>query len=315
MNKLSYILENITNFFWWLSVTDKDVIKQCAVREQIIYSIKGQIILLVAIFGSFSGGYAIFTITKISIYSIFFGVLWGWLILSIDRLLVSSYKKSRYAHGFEKFIHNTIKPLTLRLPIAIVLGLLISIPLVLKIFQPEIDKKWSNIYIGEKSNTYIGEKEVKLKNKINNYKIRLDTITKRISTLKPMMVTKPKVIKVNGKDVFTTTTEPVDLKGHMNYLNQLRDEEKLLGDSLKKFDVDFNLLSDALKTKMDTESPSFGERYLLLQDLLIEKQHLKRIYDLVILFVILVELLPILVKIMGDPTEYDRRLEEKDIFS
>jgi hypothetical protein len=123
----------ITDFFITCSGANKQILKECP-TERIKFVGIGATIFLTALLASISGGYAIyFTFNSLAV-SIAFGVLWGFIIFNLDRYIVSSIKKTG----------NILKEFLTALPrflIAIVLGITISKPLEIKLFDGSITKK------------------------------------------------------------------------------------------------------------------------------------------------------------------------------
>ena len=98
----------------------------------------GGIVLFTAIFATLSAGYAMFTIFENLWISAGFAVLWGLMILNLDRYIVSSIKKTGTWW-------NQILMAIPRLILATFLGIIISKPLELKIFEKEVNKQLNTI--------------------------------------------------------------------------------------------------------------------------------------------------------------------------
>ena len=98
----------------------------------------GGIVLFTAVFATLSAGYAIFTIFDNIWAALGFGVLWGLMIFNLDRYIVSSIKKTGTWW-------NQILMSVPRLILATFLGIIISKPLELKIFEKEVNKQLNTI--------------------------------------------------------------------------------------------------------------------------------------------------------------------------
>ncbi len=98
----------------------------------------GAIVLFTAVFATLSAGYAMFTVFDHLWAAIGFGVLWGLMIFNLDRYIVSSIKKTGSAW-------NQVLMAIPRLILAIFLGIIISKPLELKIFEKEVNKQLNTI--------------------------------------------------------------------------------------------------------------------------------------------------------------------------
>ena len=98
----------------------------------------GGIVLFTAVFATLSAGYAMFTVFDDIWISVGFAVLWGLMILNLDRYIVSSIKKTGTWW-------NQILMAIPRLILAAFLGIIISKPLELKIFEKEVNKQLNTI--------------------------------------------------------------------------------------------------------------------------------------------------------------------------
>lgn len=98
----------------------------------------GGIVLFTAIFATLSAGYAMFTVFDNIWASTGFGILWGLMIFNLDRYIVSSIKKTGTWW-------NQILMAIPRLILATFLGIIISKPLELKIFEKEVNKQLNTI--------------------------------------------------------------------------------------------------------------------------------------------------------------------------
>jgi len=98
----------------------------------------GAIVLFTAIFATLSAGYAMYTVFDNIWASVGFGILWGLMIFNLDRYIVSSIKKTGTWW-------NQILMSIPRLILATFLGIIISKPLELKIFEKEVNKQLNTI--------------------------------------------------------------------------------------------------------------------------------------------------------------------------
>lgn len=98
----------------------------------------GGIVLFTAVFATLSAGYAMFTIFDNLWAATGFAVLWGLMIFNLDRYIVSSIKKTGSWW-------NQILMAIPRLILATFLGIIISKPLELKIFEKEVNKQLNTI--------------------------------------------------------------------------------------------------------------------------------------------------------------------------
>ncbi len=122
------------NFLWWCAGAHQDLLKQHP-SEHSKYSGLGGVILATFILAGLSAGYAIYTIFGNWIWTIAFSIIWGLIIFNFDRFLVSTMRK--YGVSRRKQFWMAVP----RIALAILIGITIARPLELKIFEKEIDTK------------------------------------------------------------------------------------------------------------------------------------------------------------------------------
>ena len=123
-------MSKVKQFFWFCSGAYQSLLEKCPSESDKYVGIGGTV-LFTGIFAFISGGYAIYTVFHSWWLFIVFGLLWGGMIFNLDRYIVSSLRK-------ENKFWNELKMAIPRILLAILLALVISKPLELKIFEPEI---------------------------------------------------------------------------------------------------------------------------------------------------------------------------------
>lgn len=126
----------INRFFWFFAGSDSAILKRCSVAEKTKHFGIGATVLITAMIAIISGMYAIQTLIESQIWSVFFGVFWGFVILNIDRLLVSTMRKDVNDNKWKEAIHAIP-----RLLLAIVIAIVISKPVEVKILENQIEKQ------------------------------------------------------------------------------------------------------------------------------------------------------------------------------
>ncbi|MFD0750959.1 DUF4407 domain-containing protein [Mucilaginibacter calamicampi] len=135
-------MDKITRFFWFCSGAQVDILKKYPVEHNKYVGI-GATIFFTALFASLSGGYAMYFVFNGDAFAvgfaILFGLLWGTAIFNMDRYIVSSINK-------EGSTNQQILQASPRILLAIMIGIVISRPLELKIFDKEIRQKLKSAY-------------------------------------------------------------------------------------------------------------------------------------------------------------------------
>ena len=125
------------NFLWWCAGVNKDVLRQCP-TEWAKYAGMGGTIFSTACMAALSGGYAISYVFDNTIVSVLFGLFWGFVIIfNLDRLIVNTM----YSDGEVTISWQEFKSGLPRILLAIFLGVVISTPLEMKIFEDRINSR------------------------------------------------------------------------------------------------------------------------------------------------------------------------------
>jgi len=136
-------MKKVTRFFWFCSGAHIDTLKKYPIEHNKYVGI-GATIFFTALFASLSGGYAMYFVFSGSTFAvgfaILFGLIWGTAIFNMDRYIVSSINK-------EGSTNQQILQASPRILLAIMIGVVISRPIELKIFDKEIRQKLKNAYI------------------------------------------------------------------------------------------------------------------------------------------------------------------------
>jgi len=121
----------IKNLFFWLSGAGTDTLESCPGWEQRKYVAFGATVLVPCLFAFIASAYAISTLTAdpLVIYAV--AAVWSFIILSIDRALLASYRP--FQSWFRK-----LGQFSLRFAVALLMGITIAHPLVLLLFRDTI---------------------------------------------------------------------------------------------------------------------------------------------------------------------------------
>lgn len=126
----------INEFLWLCAGVNKKQIRQCP-TEYAKYAGQGGLILFTGLMAALSGGYAFYTIFSSARLAFAFGLFWGLLIFNLDRFIVNTM----YTDGKHTISGQELKAGLPRIIIAIFLGIVISTPLELKIFEDRIESQ------------------------------------------------------------------------------------------------------------------------------------------------------------------------------
>jgi hypothetical protein len=307
-------LSLIYSFFCWCSGARLYILKQCPSDFNKYYGI-GVIVFLTGIMASLSGGYAIFTVFRSIWISLVFGLLWGFLIFSIDWYIVSSLRKHQ----------NKLKELAMAFPrfvLAILIAIVVSMPLKLKLFEREIeqqilfDQQQSVIDYQKLVSTEFNDIErlenenIILRDEISKKETQRNTLFSMIvdeaEGLSPTRaIGKGPVYREKKSEYDKVDSELASLRVQNNkiidenniYLQQLRDRRE-------------QVISEAQVT--NRESDGFLARLEAMDSLTMGNQSIKLASLFIIFLFITIESAPIIVKLLSERGPYDDMIEAEE---
>lgn len=122
------------NFLWWCAGAHQELLRKYP-SEHSKYAGIGGVILATFVLAALAGGYAVYSVFGNWLWTAVFAVIWGLIIFNFDRFLVSTMRKYGVTKG------QQLRMAIPRLFLALLIGVTIARPLELKIFEKEIDVK------------------------------------------------------------------------------------------------------------------------------------------------------------------------------
>ncbi len=117
--------------FFWLSGASEESLRECPAWERRKYVAFGATVLVPSLFALISSAYAISTLTDNWAYIIPVSLVWAFIILTVDRALLATYR------AYQSFFRK-ISQFALRIVVAALMGLTISHPLALLLFRDTV---------------------------------------------------------------------------------------------------------------------------------------------------------------------------------
>jgi Domain of unknown function (DUF4407) len=121
-----------SHFLWWCAGAYQELLKDCP-SEHTKYAGLGGVLLATFVLAGLSSAYAMYSVFNNVSWAVAFGVVWGLIIFNFDRFLVSTMRK--YGVSRRKQVWIALP----RIALALLIGVTIARPLELKIFEKEID--------------------------------------------------------------------------------------------------------------------------------------------------------------------------------
>jgi len=253
-------MDKLNRFFWFCSGAHIPTLEKYP-TEQNKYTGIGATIFFTGLFAALSGGYAMYFVFKgddlAVIFALIFGFLWGAAIFNMDRYIVSSINKSASTN-------KQLLQATPRILLAIMIGMVISRPIELKIFDKEIKERLKVSYLnGQRSKIDTLNKAFENKyqvefSRLNQEKATRDSLEKGIKADRQ---------KLNFEIFGNKTAETSGVMGYGPYAKRKEAE-------IKQREVEL----DSLKSTIN-KSESFVDKRKEFDGLFTEKLYTKKQLD------------------------------------
>jgi len=239
-------MKKVTRFFWFCSGAHIDTLKKYPIEHNRYVGI-GATIFFTALFASLSGGYAMYFVFSGNplavIFAILFGVIWGLAIFNMDRYIVSSINKQGSSN-------QQLLQAAPRILLAIMIGVVISRPLELKIFDKEIRGKLKDAYLRGQNRkidtlqkTYTQKYAMEL-TKNTDLKKEKDSLERDINRSR---------VQLNQEVFGDKTTQTSGITGYGTYAKQKEGVLQEKENRLKTVTDDLNKLEGYLGQRKDYE--------------------------------------------------------------
>ena len=125
-------MKKVKTFFWYCSGANARLLNECPTESSKYVGI-GATIFFTGLFAALSAGYAFYTVFDNSYTATLLALVWGLMIFNLDRFIVSSMRKSTPMHEFKMAVPRFI--------LAVLISIVIAKPLELKVFEKEINSE------------------------------------------------------------------------------------------------------------------------------------------------------------------------------
>ena len=311
-------LNSLQKLLIWSAGADQEILSQESCRtERYKYESIGTTVILTAIMAFCSGGYALFTVFGSLTISISLGFIWGSIIFNLDRFFILTASQNKSSSKLQFWVGAAT-----RLSIAILLGFIVAKPLELRLFESEINQKISQQRRErerEESRKDQDTPDVKRINKINEeidnltreknqasdalQKARIDAIEEiegKGVTGKPGVGT---IAKERQKNVETIEKSVTFLDSRIQDL--LKEKNNLIKQQ--------SILSVKTPQKKEWQEGSLLDRISALEALSKDDPAIAITNKLITLLLIIIEIAPVLVKILSKEGLYEKLLEKETI--
>ncbi len=314
-------MNKINRFLWFCSGVHIETNKKIP-TEQNKYAGIGATIFFTALFAALSGGYAMYFVFSggyaAPLLAVFFGIIWGLAIFNMDRYIVSSINKNG-SWG------RQILQATPRILLAIMIGIVISRPLELKIFDKEIRQKLKVSYMNSQRtkldslNNGFNKKYTDAFAKVGELKSERDSLEKGIERSRYVLnqeIFGDKTNQTSGREGYGTYARMKDslLSAQVQRLDTVRSQIAATESYILKRKDFEGVAAERMYTGKELDSlanvSGFADRNWALGQLAYNQDGTKdagtaMAVSFIALLFIFFECLPVFVKLMSDRGPYD----------
>lgn len=305
------------NFLWWCAGAHQKLLRQFP-SEHTKYSGLGGVLLATFVLATLSSGYAVYSVFGNWAWTIAFALIWGLIIFNFDRFLVSTMRK--YGVSRRKQIWMAIP----RLALALLIGLTIARPLELKIFEKEIAVKMQeNLHHKIQNNDSLLQIENKLlirdaESERQRLTLRKNAIEDSLAQLQTDYIQEADGTGGSGRRGIERLTR-LKMDAYNKALVQFTPELALIDNGLRTQDSILNSArSNVERERKDyaaaaAANQGFLEKNKALSDLSEQESSVWWTSTLLSLLIILIEVGPILSKLIMPVGPYDIALAREEL--
>jgi len=312
-------LNSVQKFLIWSAGADQEVLSQESCRtERYKYESIGTTVILTAIMAFCSGGYALFTVFGSLTISISLGFIWGSIIFNLDRFFILTASQNKSSSKLQFWVGAVT-----RLSIAILLGFIVAKPLELRLFESEINQKISQQRRErerEESRKDQDTPDVKRINKINE---EIDNLTREKNQASDALQKAriDAIEEIEGKGVTGKAGVGTIAKERQKNVETIEKSVTFLDNIIQDLLKEKNSLIKKQQSSLSIKTPqkkewqegSLLDRISALEALSKDDPAIAITNILITLLLIIIEIAPVLVKILSKEGLYEKLLEKETI--
>ena len=284
----------------WLAGTDREIFEKCSDSDKNKIIGLGLMVPIPAVAGAFSMAYAVSTIIDTFFISAFAGLIWFFMVLFIDRFLVSTLSKSKFGDKT-----NFLWAAIVRCVFALIVSIAIAQPITLIWFKESIEKN-----IKKEAQTAINPNKSGLQDKIESIHENIKSLEEQKKCYEQLIIAEESGNKIELECGFTSgitgySRRCKEIQNQINIINdQINGEKEKIESTLVLFKN--QMLGDSIYNSSNV-SFDYLARLRILNKLKNEDNgfHIWWVQLLIIFFFCIIGILPIIVKIATPYGEYD----------
>lgn len=303
----SYTPSLFTEFLWWLSTAEKEILIDAEIDRN-RYKIIGMSVLATWLFATLAWAYFFSTVVSSFAISIFLGFFMGFIILTIDRTLIKGITKTNK----HKFL-----PLLFRGLMALTIGFFMAQPAILYMFNKEI--KLQTSLDNE-------QKKISKRHELDTlYAYQLATLQTQKNSLQQTLTQKYDEVQ-KARENFLAESDGSGGTGKVGIKNIALAKKA----EYEKLDAEYQLMAKNILPKIDSSDATvkkinnaiiaeeavfagyFNDGFLTrieaLNNLIKNNNALQMRYYLIVCILMLIELMPVIAKTILPVGSYDEKV-------
>jgi uncharacterized membrane protein YwzB len=303
-------MKTFQRFLWAISGHQHDIISETKV-DSYRATIVGAILLMVGIYATLAWTFFFSLVMTNFLIAMVCGLFAGFFILLFDRALICSISYGK----------KNIWALSFRFALALILGVFLSQPIILKLYEPDI-KREAVILIDKKNQERRGELDKLYSTEVKNLQERRRFIFSSLSEKQKQLITNEESFKKEmdgsagtgrwGYNTVSQKKESIYKKDLAEY-DQLKKETE---PEVKRIDARIDTLQALINNQLasfekSTQNQGFLIQAEALQSLLIKDttHTLRNRYYLLMVILTLIELSALISKLILDTSSYSKKVD------
>ena len=295
---------------WWMAAADASLMKDCG-PDKFRYTVIGYTVMATWLFATLAWGYFFSTLFDDMLIILPAALFFGFVILTIDRGLLAGLNSS---DGKNKWLS-----LSLRLLLALTIGFFISQPVVLMLFEKDIN---AHLPVVKEKKITAYTKQVRDENAITlqQAKTEIERIRneqklkeQEISDLKNAYIRETDGTGGSGKIgeyTIAKVKKMAYLKSEEGLIVWKRNVQPVLDSAIAKEKATEATIQQRITEFDKGLSDGFLTRIETLDDLMLVHPPVKYRYRLVIMLIMMIELMPLLTKLMMPSGLYEEKVQD-----
>ncbi|MBC9930252.1 DUF4407 domain-containing protein [Chitinophaga qingshengii] len=300
--------DGITRFLWWLAAADGDVLAECKTEKE-RYRIIGLSVMVTWLFATLAWGYFFSTIIKDDMIVLPLALFFGFAILSIDRTLIAAMSRG---NG-----NLRLMPVAFRLLLAVTIGLFISQPVVLMLFkkdiiaQLELSKQTKLEAYRKQLTTMNAGQRTELQQALDRGRQRVEQQTRELKFYKDTYIRETDGTGGSGR-IGESSVARVKKSAYLKSEDELAALQQDWAPKEQQLQAQLAAMhsADSLRETiyLSTLTDGFLAQVEALHELTEQHPALQQRYRLIVFIITLIEIMPLLSKVLMPKGEYEERI-------